>query len=70
MIDRIKGLEGDLGPQAEQLKEKALDAAAAAREQFARGAENVRAYTIHQPARALGIALGMGVLLGWLIKRR
>jgi ElaB/YqjD/DUF883 family membrane-anchored ribosome-binding protein len=71
MIDRIQGFEGGaLGPQAEQLKEKALEIAAAAREQLAHGQETIREYTIKQPAKALGFALGMGVLLGWLIKRR
>jgi ElaB/YqjD/DUF883 family membrane-anchored ribosome-binding protein len=72
MIDRIQGFEGGaLGPeQVEQLKEKALEMAAAAREQVARGGETIRKYTIKQPAKALGLALGVGVLLGWLIKRR
>ena len=71
MIDRIQGFEGgSLGPQAEQLKEKALELAAVAREQITHGGETIRDYTIKQPAKALGLALGMGVLLGWLIKRR
>ena len=70
MIDRIRDLESSLGPQADQLKEAALDMAATAREQLTRGRDYVREFTIHQPAKALGLALGMGVLLGWLIKRR
>ena len=70
MIDRMQGLQTSLGPQADGLKEKALDYAAVAREQWAGGAEKLRNYVIEQPARALGIALGMGVALGWLIKRR
>ena len=69
MIDRMK-LESEYGPQAEALKEKALDVAAAAREQLALGTEKVREFTVRKPAQALGVALGMGVLLGWLIKRR
>lgn len=67
MIDR---LQSSLGPQADELKEKALDYAATAREQFAQGSDKVRNYVIEQPARGLGIALVTGVVLGWLIKRR
>ena len=70
MVDRIQDLQSRLGPQAGQLKEKALDLAAVARERATQGKDAVRTFTIEKPARALGIALGMGVLLGWLIKRR
>ena len=70
MIDRIKGLQADLGSQAGDLKEKALDYAAVAREQWAEGTDRVRNFVIAKPVQALGLALGMGVLLGWLIKRR
>jgi ElaB/YqjD/DUF883 family membrane-anchored ribosome-binding protein len=70
MNDRIREMESSFGPSAEAAKEKALDIAASAREQFTQGAQTIKNYTIEQPARALGIALGMGVLLGWWIKRR
>lgn len=70
MIDRMQGLESEFGPQAEQLKERALEYAATARERLAEGSESVRQYIAREPARALGIALGVGVLLGWMIKRR
>jgi len=71
MIDRIRDVDlGGIGPTADAAKEKALDFAAAARERFGQGSDAIRAYTLEQPARALGLALGMGVLLGWLIKRR
>jgi len=70
MIDRLQQLESSFGPQAEQLKERALDLAAVARERLADGNRIVSKYVSEQPARALGIALGMGVLVGWLIKRR
>jgi ElaB/YqjD/DUF883 family membrane-anchored ribosome-binding protein len=68
MISRIPGLRPE--SPAEQMKEKALDVTAIARERFEQGSRALREYTIQQPARALGLALGMGVLLGWLIKRR
>jgi len=70
MIDRVHDMEAGFGPTAEAAKEKALDLAAAARERLAQGSDAIKTYTLEQPARALGLALGMGVLLGWLIKRR
>lgn len=69
MIDRLRDVEG-FGPTAEAAKEKALDFAATAKERLGLGGQAIKSYTIEQPARALGLALGMGVLLGWLIKRR
>lgn len=71
MIDRIQERpESGLPPQVEHLKETALDLAASARERLSEGSDLVRNFVIRQPARALGIALGTGILLGWLIKRR
>ncbi len=70
MIDRVQGLGTEWGAQAEQLKEKALQYSAAAQERLAEGSERIKNYTIKEPVRALGLALGLGVLVGWLIKRR
>jgi len=70
MIDRIEDIGTSYGPQLDDVKEQALVYAAAARERLAEGSEKIRAYIVNEPARALGIALGVGVLLGWLIKRR
>lgn len=70
MIDRLSAMESGFGPTAEAAKEKALDLAATAKERLALGGNAIKSYTIEQPARALGIALGMGVLLGWWMKRR
>lgn len=71
MIDRIKNFGGeDFGAQVEGLKESALDMSASAREKFSQGSEMIRNFTAREPGKALGIALGMGVFLGWLIKRR
>jgi len=70
MIDRIQDLESGYGSQLDALKDQAQVYAASAREQLAEGSEKVREYIVNEPARALGIALGLGVLLGWLIKRR
>jgi len=70
MIDRIQGLESDYASQTEALKEKALDLAATARERLGEGSEMIKDYVVKEPVRALGLALGLGVVLGWLIKRR
>jgi len=70
MIDRIQNLGSSAEPSLDQLKEQALNYAATAREQLAEGQERIRDYVVNKPAHALGIALGVGVLLGWLIKRR
>ena len=52
------------------VKERALEAAATAKESLGFGAKTIRDYIVKEPARALGLALGVGVLLGWLVKRR
>jgi ElaB/YqjD/DUF883 family membrane-anchored ribosome-binding protein len=72
MIDRMQQDRAETGlpPQVDRLKETALDMAAAARERLAMGTDRIRDYVTQQPARALGIAFGIGVLFGWLIKRR
>jgi len=70
MIDRIQDVGSSSELQLDQLKEQALIYAATARERLAEGREQIREYIVNEPARALGIALGVGVLLGWLIKRR
>lgn len=70
MSDRIRA--ATTGPPGAEpgVKERALEAAATAKESFGRGTGAIRAYIVKEPVRALGLALGVGVLLGWLIKRR
>jgi hypothetical protein len=70
MIDRLHPFEADSGPQAEQLKEQALEFVADARESLAGASETMRRSIVDQPVRALAIAFGMGIILGWIIKRR
>ena len=70
MIDRAREIESDWGAQTEQLRESALQFSAVARERFAEGTDRLKQYVVKEPTRALGLALGLGVLLGWLIKRR
>jgi len=70
MASRIPFLEPASGSQRRQIKEKALDLTALARERLVEWNQAVREFTIQKPAIALGLAAGMGVMLGWLIKRR
>lgn len=70
MIDRAEEMTAGWSPQADEFKEMALQYAAVAQERLAEGSERVKAYVVKQPTRALGIALGLGVLVGWMIKRR
>jgi hypothetical protein len=74
MVDRTEGL--DVGPGFGlgdiniDIKERALELGAMAREQFSARSKALTVLIVNRPAQALGVALGMGVLLGWLIKRR
>lgn len=70
MIDRIREEVGAGGATAEQVKEQARELLASARERLGDMPSLVRDFTQNEPAKALGIALGVGVFLGWLIKRR
>jgi ElaB/YqjD/DUF883 family membrane-anchored ribosome-binding protein len=69
MIDQVQEIRAGVGAQAEALREQALSLAADAREQITTGAGWVKQFTVRHPAKALGIALGAGVLLGLLIRR-
>ena len=70
MVERTTGLAANSGLAVDDIKEKALEFAATARERFSGGHQLVRDYIVKEPTRALGVAVGMGVILGWLIKRR
>lgn len=70
MIDRIHDDTMSLPDQLEEWQARALEYSQTARTKLAESSAFVKDYTEKQPARALGIALGVGVFLGWLIKRR
>jgi hypothetical protein len=54
----------------EKFQDRAKEALATSRERLAQGTSKLRESITQEPVRALILALGMGVLLGWLIKRR
>jgi hypothetical protein len=70
MIDRMRETETSGFPGAEDWRESALGYAAAVRERLALGGERIKDFVAREPVKALGIALGLGVVVGWMIKRR
>jgi ElaB/YqjD/DUF883 family membrane-anchored ribosome-binding protein len=70
MIDRIRDEVAASSSAADRVKDQALEIMASARERLGGVGTAIRDFTQNQPGKALGIALGMGVFLGWLIKRR
>ena len=70
MSNRIQDLLTSVGPGLGELQEQGEILAAAARERLTEGRDQVRTFINDKPARALGVAFAVGVLLGWLIKRR
>lgn len=61
--------KAEFTPQLDDIKAMAHQDVAVARERLAEGTEIVRDYLVREPVKALGIALCIGVALGWLIKR-
>jgi ElaB/YqjD/DUF883 family membrane-anchored ribosome-binding protein len=65
MNDRVGATASHAG-----LGDRALEVSATLQESLLHGSKSIRDYIVKEPARAIGLALGVGVLLGWLIKRR
>ena len=70
MIDRILDRASAIATPPDELSETAREYAESGRVRMGDVSESVRAYTVREPVRALGIAFGLGVFLGWMIKRR
>jgi ElaB/YqjD/DUF883 family membrane-anchored ribosome-binding protein len=70
MNDPVRDWEAEAGTRSGELMELAFRSAGVARQRIAEGSERVKEFIIREPARAVGLALGVGVLIGWLIKRR
>ena len=70
MKTRIQGTKAEFTPQLDEIKAMAHQDVAVARERLAEGRAIVRDYLVREPVKALGIALCIGVVLGWLIRRR
>jgi ElaB/YqjD/DUF883 family membrane-anchored ribosome-binding protein len=69
MMDRVQGMKAEFTPQLEDIKAMARQDVAVARERLAERSAIVKDYVAREPVKALGIALCIGVVLGWLIKR-
>ena len=69
MYDRVQGSRSEFTPQIDEIRAMARQDVAVARERLAEGRDILRDYVVREPVKALGIALGIGVVLGWLIKR-
>ena len=69
MNDRVQGMKPEFTPQLAEIRAMALQDLAVARERLADGRAIVKEYLVREPVKALGIALCVGVVLGWLIKR-
>ena len=68
--DRPYAVDLSYSDRAEDLQAQAFEYAETARARFSEGCDFVKQYVHKEPARALGFALGLGVVVGWLIKRR
>jgi len=69
MNDHVQGMRTEFTPQMEDIRAMARQDVAVARERLAEGRALVTDYVVREPVKALGIALLVGVVLGWLIKR-
>jgi ElaB/YqjD/DUF883 family membrane-anchored ribosome-binding protein len=63
-------VEAQATNQAQELANVALQCAAIAGARIADAKERIKDYATREPMRALGIALGVGLAIGWWIKRR
>lgn len=70
MHDGVEDKKSAFTPQLDEIRAMARQDVAVARERLAEGRDIVRDYLVKEPVKALGIALCMGVVLGWLIKPR
>ena len=69
MNDGVQGVRAEFTPQLEDIRAMARQDVAVARERLAERSAIVMDYVVREPVKALGIALCVGVILGWLIKR-
>jgi ElaB/YqjD/DUF883 family membrane-anchored ribosome-binding protein len=69
MNDRVPGMKPEFTPQMAEIRAMARQDVAVAGERLADGRAIVTDYVTREPVKALGIALLLGVVLGWLIRR-
>ena len=69
MENRVQGMKTEFTPGLDDIKAMACQDMTVARERLAEQGAIVSDYVMREPVKALGIALGVGVVLGWLIRR-
>ncbi len=69
MIDGVHGNRTEFTPQLAEIKAMAHQDVAVARERLAEVRSLVSDYLVREPVKALGAALFIGVVVGWLIRR-
>ena len=69
MENRVQGVKTEFTPQLDDIKAMASQDIAVARERLSEQTAILSDYVMREPVKALGIALGVGVVLGWLIRR-
>ena len=69
MENRIQSDRAEFAPQIDDIKAMWHQDVTAARQRLAEQTSNVGEFVSREPVKALGIALCVGVVLGWLIRR-
>ena len=70
MKERIQGMKTEFTPQMDEIRAMVRQDVAVASERLSEGRAIVTDFMTREPVKALGIALFIGVVLGWLIKPR
>ena len=71
MTNRIDALNGGGGPPrgAEAVRPSGAELSRLAQDGLMRGTSVIREFTVTKPAAALCVAVGLGVFVGWIVKR-
>jgi ElaB/YqjD/DUF883 family membrane-anchored ribosome-binding protein len=69
MENRVQGVRAEFTPQLDEVKAMVRQDVAVVRERLAERTAFIREYVAREPVKSLGVALCVGVALGWLIKR-
>lgn len=70
MIGHPDGGETQSVPDAVEIAAVVPQYAVIALERIIEGKQRIQQYAAREPVKALGIAFGLGIMVGWLSKRR